>query len=533
MDARILAALLTGVRRAVPFLPPATADALAARHADALFKLAAAAPLSTAVQALALLFQLQDAAAAVSDRFYRSLYSRLADPTAPRSARAPQFLSLVYRAARADPSPPRVAAFVKRLLQSAAVGPPQWAAACLLLVSELARGRKALWGLVSQPEDVAAEAAEAVRKEESEDEEEEETDDGDPPSAAAPTRPPTHPATTAYPCGYDPTKREPRGAAADAAGLWELVPLAAHAHPSVAAFARALLARTPITYAGDPLRDFGLAVALDKFLAKKPKAGAGVGARAAPYVGRAAARSALRAAPGSAEFAALAAADVAPDERYLHAWHADKAAKAAARTAAAGENEAKSGSDGDDAFDAFLARAEDGRAGPAAADPDADGDGDIDYSALAAALADDVTTRVRAGAESEDDDDGGEGDSDAPSALDDDDPFSDASSDHGRSALDDLGGLAPADLPSASGSSLPTDDSDSGSDGDDDGWTMATSVAPLARRPRRSADVAFASADEFADLLDADAAGQDVEAAAAARAAAAGVSLKPRKRLRK
>ena len=545
VDARILAALLTGVRRAVPFLPPPVADALAAKHADALFKLAATAAFGTGVQALALLLQLADARSAVSDRLYRSVYARLADPAAPRSSKAPQFLSLVFRAVRADPSRARAAAFVKRLLQGAAVAPPQYAAAALLLVSELARGagRRHLWGLITQPEEreeEAAEQGERAREGETSDGDDGGDDDDDAKPAAAPPPPST---TTAYPCGYDPAKREPRGAHADAAGLWELLPLAAHAHPSVAAFARSLLAGTPIEYAGDPLRDFAAVVALDKFLAKKPKDKTeGDRTRAPPYAASAAAAKSARPHPGSAEFAALAAADVAPDERYLHAWHAERAANTArargGRGAADADADASDSDDEDDRVDAFLAGEEEGGGGGVeGGDADAGGD----YSQLAAALADDVTTRAARGGggegSSEDGASGSEEEEDEASeegGESDDD--SDASAELGTSALASLGGLHPNDLPSASGSSLPTDDSDSGSGsdgGEGGGWTLAPAARRPPKRASRGAGSAFASADDYADLLAADAAGEDVTAAAAARAEAAGVVVRRRKRARR
>lgn len=42
-------------------------------------------------------------------------------------------------------------------------------------------------------------------------------------------------------------------------------------HPSVAAFAKALLAGTHISYDGDPLRDLTLTAFLDKFVQRKGK----------------------------------------------------------------------------------------------------------------------------------------------------------------------------------------------------------------------------------------------------------------------
>ena len=65
--------------------------------------------------------------------------------------------------------------------------------------------------------------------------------------------------------------REPLHAGADRVPWWELIPLASHAHPSVAAMARQLLAAAPVVYNGDPLRDLSLSNFLDAFVQRKPK----------------------------------------------------------------------------------------------------------------------------------------------------------------------------------------------------------------------------------------------------------------------
>ena len=67
----MLGALLTGVRRAFPYVQSDKAEGVATAHADALFRILHTAPFGVAVQALALLFQLLSARSAVSDRFYR------------------------------------------------------------------------------------------------------------------------------------------------------------------------------------------------------------------------------------------------------------------------------------------------------------------------------------------------------------------------------------------------------------------------------------------------------------------------------
>ena len=66
-------------------------------------------------------------------------------------------------------------------------------------------------------------------------------------------------------------RREPLHAGADRVPWWELIPLASHVHPSVAAMARQLLAGAPVVYNGDPLRDLSLGNFLDAFVQRKPK----------------------------------------------------------------------------------------------------------------------------------------------------------------------------------------------------------------------------------------------------------------------
>lgn len=71
MDAKLLGALLAGVRRAFPFVDAADTEALMEQHSKSLFTVTHTATFGVAVQALSLVFQLLDARSAVSDRFYR------------------------------------------------------------------------------------------------------------------------------------------------------------------------------------------------------------------------------------------------------------------------------------------------------------------------------------------------------------------------------------------------------------------------------------------------------------------------------
>lgn len=71
VDARLLGALLVGVRRAFPYVYSAVSETLMEKHSASLFRISHTAPLGVGLQSLALLFQLLSAQSSASDRFYR------------------------------------------------------------------------------------------------------------------------------------------------------------------------------------------------------------------------------------------------------------------------------------------------------------------------------------------------------------------------------------------------------------------------------------------------------------------------------
>lgn len=339
-------------------------------------------------------------------------------------------LALVFRAARGDPDLGRCGAYVRRLLQAALHAPPAVAAGCLLLTSELCRARPGLWAAASPPaahasapdtmmaavtrdRDVppigGADTAAAIAAPDSDSDDVEAPgdapDSGDEAvgastpeagegAAAALAPPPTEnrsaadraaatpaalrAAAAAAPHPWpasdrpDPTQRDPAHARSGpgAGPFWELALLGRHAHPSVAAMARALLAGAPVSFGGDPLKSFTLAAFLDKWTTKRPRAkaagaagtpGAADGPAYAPGAGRGArAGDSGRAAAGDA-FAALAEREVAPEDLAFHRFYntevvrTRRAAEVAKKMAAEVEG---SGSDAEDArMDQFEAEA--------------------------------------------------------------------------------------------------------------------------------------------------------------------------------
>ncbi|EFJ51407.1 hypothetical protein VOLCADRAFT_87659 [Volvox carteri f. nagariensis] len=154
VDARLLSGLITGVRRAFPYVKPEDVEPLVEQSASQLFRLVHTAPFTVAVQALMLMYQLMSARAAISDRYYRALYAALDRDGPTTSSRAPMFLALLFTAMRGDVSVKRVAAFAKRLLQLAAAAQPNWACGALMLISQVLSCQPALWASISHPEDL-------------------------------------------------------------------------------------------------------------------------------------------------------------------------------------------------------------------------------------------------------------------------------------------------------------------------------------------------------------------------------------------
>ncbi len=435
---------------------------------DALFRLTHnVGSLGVATQALLLLHQLMSSRNSVSDRFYRALYAVLASPELTRSTKAPMFLALLFKSLKQDVSPKRVAAFAKRLLQVASEAPANFACGCLMLTSELLKARPGLWNAVLQGEEKESDAVEKFRDVEDDDDNDEggksgkgkkskstkEDDDSEDfevvpltttttttttttkASKAATTTTPgsgSNGGDTAWPLrgSYDMRKREPQYANAERSCFWELLPLASHAHPSVAAMARTLLAGANVSYDGDPLQDLTLHAFLDKFIQKKAKiaargdslmqplragsSGAAIGASGGGIVplGGAAGAAAVGAA-----FSALDSRDVAPDDAFFYKFYSLQAAnggkpvkKKKKSKGDADDDELVSdedGSDNDDAMDDFLAGEEDGGDEGIGADPDSVFKDDYDYSQLEAAMKEE--SDVSGDEESQDEEEEGDG----------------------------------------------------------------------------------------------------------------------------
>eukprot|EP00842_Homolaphlyctis_polyrhiza_P005964 jgi/Hompol1/6369/HPOL_004958-RA len=267
IDAKMMAALLTGVNRAFPFAKLDTD--LFDSHLNILFKISHIAPFNTCIQALTLILQVQSSREMVSDRFYRALYDTLLDHRLFEASKQSMFLNLIFKALRIDPSTQRVRSFIKRIVQLCAYAQVPLICGSLFLIGELARLRPSLWMFITHPEE--------------DDEEEHFVDAPDEDNIGANTTAkqlvasePKESTTAAHSVKYDGRKRDPLHTNADKACLWELCVFSTHFHPTVSLYAKTLLSGSPIKVPEgaknyDPLQNHTLSRFLDRFVYKTPK----------------------------------------------------------------------------------------------------------------------------------------------------------------------------------------------------------------------------------------------------------------------
>lgn len=221
---RIIAQILTGVNRAYPFADASSKTVEA--HLDTLYRVTHSSNFNTGVQALLLIQQISSSKQQASDRYYRTLYESLLDPRLLNSSKQIMYLNLLYKSLKADINVKRVQAFIKRLLQIITLHEPPFACGVLFLIYELQTTFPGIKTMLTDPEA-------------SHEDEEERFVDAPEDGEEAPMLDDQKPEPRKD--AYDPRKRDPEHSKADRSCLWELIPLVAHYHPSVALFASRLL----------------------------------------------------------------------------------------------------------------------------------------------------------------------------------------------------------------------------------------------------------------------------------------------------
>lgn len=223
---KMTAQVLTGVNRAFPFADAESADF--AEQIDTLFRITHSSNFNTSIQALMLLQKLSSRKHHGVDRFYRTLYESLSDPRLITSSKQIYYLNLLYKSLKSDINIKRVQAFVKRLVQILNLHDVPFICGVLYLISELGESFPSVKNMFKEAELDA------------DDEEEHFVDAPEELDSAVEATAPTS-AADRIKHTYDPRKRDPEHSNADRSALWEILPMVAHYHPSVALFAESLL----------------------------------------------------------------------------------------------------------------------------------------------------------------------------------------------------------------------------------------------------------------------------------------------------
>ncbi|KAJ2330739.1 RNA-binding ribosome biosynthesis protein mak21, partial [Coemansia sp. RSA 2681] len=250
MDNKLLAAILTGLNRALPFSK--MEDEVMDKHIGVIFQVAHAGNFNTVVQSLVLLNQVVRIRPGIGDRFYRTLYDSLLDPRLDSTSKKAMYLNVLYRALKADSNMPRVMAFIKRVMQVCLYNQAEFVSGALFLVSQILSLNPQIYTMLTQPED--------------------NDDDDDAVPAANATDSKAESASTKY----DAQKRDPRYAHAEASCMWETTLLMRHFHPSVTHSIKQIFDGEQVPAISN-LHNHSLTHFLDRFVFRKPKGEEGSG----------------------------------------------------------------------------------------------------------------------------------------------------------------------------------------------------------------------------------------------------------------
>lgn len=536
-EGKMMAAILTGVRRAFPFAQLETN--VFDKHLSTLFRITHSSSFNIAVQALQLIYVVATSSTTTStaliDRFHSSLYSSMLDNRLATTSKTAMYLNLCFKAMRVDVDEDRRAAEVKRLVQILAHMDVEFVCGALFLIGELIRAHPRLRGMITDPED---DDEEVVR-----DQPEDGEDDADADETTA-----TKPLTATTPStSYDARKRDPRFARAAPTCLWEVHPLLHHHHPTVRLLTTQLIQGKALTTTPD-LTLYSLSHFLDRFVyrnAKKPSATSNAAKGASgmqPAIAAAGSgEDGVRKVKGwvgdevnTEKFWKKKVEDVPVDSVFFHHYFTLKGKRDAK---AGGKKGKKAGSDEDDdsedddeemesvGSDVDVDEAEAGSVDDDDSDNDSDDSEEREiWKAMKATMpAEDGDAELMDDSDDEDDEDLAEldyTDSEEEEAGEDDEAAADqddASSDDGEEGMfdeeeDDLLPFAEFD----DGASSEEDDAAAGAsagkkrgrdevDEDEDGSKpKSKSQQRRAERKKRKAMPTFASADDYAHLLGGD-----------------------------
>ncbi|KAJ1918595.1 RNA-binding ribosome biosynthesis protein mak21 [Mycoemilia scoparia] len=234
LDNKLMAAILSGVNRALPFSKISKEEL--DKHTDVLFKVVHSANFNSIVQALALLYQVSQKHESIVDRVYRALYGSLLDSRIETTSKQAMYLNILFKALNSDNNQVRVLAFVKRMLQIASSHQPSFVCGLLYMISKVTESKPIIMSYLARADEPLDEqgAEEDVSQE------------------------------------YDFMKRDPRFAKAEQTCCWELSILMHHFHPSVSRLTKKILDGEKVEEATN-LHLHSLSHFLERFVYRNPK----------------------------------------------------------------------------------------------------------------------------------------------------------------------------------------------------------------------------------------------------------------------
>ncbi|KAF5287326.1 hypothetical protein FQR65_LT02199 [Abscondita terminalis] len=271
VNSRMMSALLMGVNRAYPYAKMEM-DKVSG-HIDTMYRIAHIANFNVSLHALRLLHQISSNEGTVSDRFVSALYKKLPDPHINNTFHQAMLLALVYKTLAGDKQIDRTKVLIKRLLQIAIYSQPSMACGVLYVVSQLIRKNRDLSAIVLFESGGDADFADDDDDEEEKyfdvkDDQVENTSTTE--DKTTPSWQFKHKKLKTVTC-YNGMCRNPLYGGGQYCAYTELSILKNHFHPTVSLFATNLLNEQTINYTGDPLKDFSLIRFLDRFVFKNPK----------------------------------------------------------------------------------------------------------------------------------------------------------------------------------------------------------------------------------------------------------------------
>jgi len=205
-----------------------------------LFKLSHSKSIQLRIQVLKLIFFIgkEDLKSneGILNRYFKTLYEIFLLKEICNSKHIRELLKLLIQSIIVDTNIERIAAFLKRILQTCVLAEPPYITCILIIVSQVLRNKHKLWKIVEGKKGKIDVDESGVM--------------------------------------YDFNKRDPHFTQADNFLMHEIMVFTKHYHPTVQKWSKHILEyfnKQTIEYDGDPIIDFSLINFLDKFMTKNPK----------------------------------------------------------------------------------------------------------------------------------------------------------------------------------------------------------------------------------------------------------------------